>query len=206
MKPAMLLIPVIGYLLGNLNGAVLLSKLVAHDDVRRHGSGNAGFTNFFRNYGGAVSLLVMVIDALKTIAACLVGRLLGGDAVLHGVMLGAIGVTLGHDFPVFLGFKGGKGIVCGFTAALCLDWRIGLILFAVFVILYFSTKYVSLGSVVCAAIFLVGFWILYWGDALLMAGSLLIGGLAIFMHRENIVRLVHGSERKTEFFKGKDTQ
>lgn len=203
MKLSMLLIPLIGYLLGNLNGAVLISKLIAHDDVRRHGSGNAGFTNFFRNYGSSTSLLVMLIDGIKTFAACYIGRLLGADMPLEGAMLGALGVSLGHDFPAFLGFKGGKGIVCGFVSAVCLDWRIGLILLALFSVVYFLTKYVSLCSILAAAAFIVCFWIFYWGNPLVMVCSALIGGLAIFMHRENIQRLIRGTERKTDFFGGK---
>ena len=113
----------IGYLLGNLNGAILLSRLMEKDDVRRHGSGNAGFTNFFRSYGKGTSLLVIVIDGLKTALSCCVGAYLLGKYGLRteGMLLGGLCATLGHDFPALLGFRGGKGIVCGFLAALVTD-------------------------------------------------------------------------------------
>jgi len=130
MAVSILLVCVLGYLLGNINGAVLLSKLVEKDDVRRHGSGNAGFTNFFRSYGKANSLFVILIDGLKAAAACLLGSWLLGKYGYRteGMLLGGLAVTLGHDFPALLGFHGGKGIVCGFAAALTTDWRIALIM------------------------------------------------------------------------------
>ena len=105
----------VGYLLGNLNGAVWLSKMIAHDDVRCHGSGNAGFTNFCRNYGALTGLLVFVIDAAKAVAACILGQRLFAPLGygLEGAALAAVAVGLGHDFPALLGFHGGKGIVCG---------------------------------------------------------------------------------------------
>lgn len=116
------------YFLGNLNGAILISRLLAHDDVRRHGSGNAGFTNFCRNYGSLSGLLVFAIDALKAVAACALGRVLLTPLGygLEGAVLGALFVGIGHDFPATLGFHGGKGIVCGFASAMMLDWRVGL--------------------------------------------------------------------------------
>ena len=99
------------YFLGNLNGAILISRLLAHDDVRRHGSGNAGFTNFCRNYGSLSGLLVFAIDALKAVAACLLGRVLLAPlgCGLEGAVLGALFVGIGHDFPATLGFHGGQG-------------------------------------------------------------------------------------------------
>lgn len=202
-----LLILLVGYLLGNINGAVLLSRLVARDDVRRHGSGNAGFTNFFRNYGGAVSLIVILIDGCKAVLACLLGGWLLGKYGYRpeGMMLGAIAVSLGHDFPAFLGFRGGKGIACGFAAALTIDWRVGLLIFAVFALVYFLTKYVSLSSVLASVAFAAGFWYLYTDRPIMVALSCCMAALAIFLHRENIRRLLQGTERKTDFFKKKGT-
>lgn len=154
-----ILIAAAGYLLGNLNGAILISKLLVHDDVRRHGSGNAGFTNFFRNYGGFTSLLVILIDAVKAVAACTLGRwLLASEGLgLEGAVLAALAVGIGHDFPALLGFHGGKGIVCGFASALMLDWRVGLVAFVVFAGVYLTTKYVSLSSVLAAVSLAVSF-------------------------------------------------
>ena len=186
------------YLLGNLNGSVCISALVADDDVRKHGSGNAGLTNFFRNYGGANTFLVMLVDLIKTALACYSCALIlepfgfGNE----GLMLGAVAVSLGHDFPILLGFRGGKGILCGFTAALVLDWRIALALFVVFAITFAITRYVSLGSVLCAAGFGVGIAILHADNIYWLVGGIFMSLLAIYMHRSNIVRLCKGTESK----------
>ena len=198
-----LIIIIVSYLLGNLNGAILISRFLQHDDVRNHGSGNAGFTNFFRNYGGLTSLLVMFIDAIKAVIACMLGRwLLGSFGYgLEGAALAALSVGIGHDFPALLGFHGGKGIVCGFASALMLDWRVGLAAFIVFAVVYFSTKYVSLSSVLAAVAVAVSFFCWHhdriWAAAFCTAMCL----LAIVMHQENISRLIHKTERKTDFFK-----
>lgn len=208
MAVSIALICVLGYLLGGINGAVLLSKLVEKDDVRRHGSGNAGFTNFFRNYGKRTSLLVILIDAAKAAVSCLLGGWLLGKYGLRteGLLLGGLAATLGHDFPAFLGFRGGKGIVCGFATALVTDWRVGLILLAVFALVYFLTHYVSLASVLCALSFFVSFWLFYPGRPFVLILSGCLSALAIFLHRENIGRLVRGQERKTDFFKRGETK
>ena len=208
MAVSIALICVLGYLLGGINGAILLSKLVEKDDVRRHGSGNAGFTNFFRNYGKRTSLLVILIDAAKAAVSCLLGGWLLGKYGLRteGLLLGGLAATLGHDFPAFLGFRGGKGIVCGFAAALVTDWRVGLILLAVFALVYFLTHYVSLASVLCALGFFASFWLFYPGRPFVLILSGCLSALAIFLHRENIGRLVKGRERKTYFFKRGETK
>lgn len=208
MAVSIALICVLGYLMGGINGAILLSKLVEKDDVRRHGSGNAGFTNFFRNYGKRTSLLVILIDAAKAAVSCLLGGWLLGKYGLRteGMLLGGLAATLGHDFPAFLGFRGGKGIVCGFAAALVTNWRVGLILFAVFALVYFLTHYVSLASVLCALGFFVSFWLFYPGRPFVLILSGCLSALAIFLHRENIGRLVRGQERKTYFFKRGETK
>ena len=186
------------YLLGNLNGSVCISALVAGDDVRKHGSGNAGLTNFFRSYGGGSTFLVMLVDIVKTALACLVcGLILEPYGYgREGLMLGAVAVSLGHDFPALLGFKGGKGILCGLTVALVLDWRIALAILVVFVIAFAITRYVSLGSVLGAAVFAAGFAVLHHDNLYVMIGGIFLGLLAIFMHRSNIVRLCKGTESK----------
>ena len=208
MGTAIVLTALFSYLLGNLNGAILLSRLVEKDDVRRHGSGNAGFTNFFRNYGKATSLLVILIDGANTALSCLLGAFLLGKYGLgtEGMLLGGLCATLGHDFPAFLGFQGGKGIVCGFMTALVTDWRIGLILLALFAVTYLSTKYVSLASLLCAVGFLVLFPLFYPGKSLVILLSAVMALLAIFLHRENLKRLLKGQERKTDFFQKKGTE
>jgi len=186
------------YLLGNLNGSVCISQIVAHEDVRSHGSGNAGLTNFFRTYGSWSTLLVLAIDAGKTVLACLVGGLLlkpfGYGA--EGAVLGAVAVSLGHDFPALLGFKGGKGIVCGLAIAIVIDWRIALMILGVFVVVFAISRYVSLGSVLASLTFAAGFAIFHYDNLFVMIGGILIGALAVFMHRGNIVRLIKGAEKK----------
>ncbi len=192
----------VGYMLGNLNGAVCMSALM-HDDVRSHGSGNAGLTNFIRNYGAGRATYVILIDAGKAALACLVGGLLLQDCASFrmGSIIGGFAVMLGHAYPALLGFKGGKGILSGLFVALVTDWRIALILLAVFAVAYFATQYVSLGSVLAAAAFSVSFGVFYYREPVVMICGILMGLLAIFMHRGNVVRLLKGQERKTNLFK-----
>ena len=207
MTFSILLAAVIAYLLGNLNGAVVVSRLLAHEDVRTKGSGNAGLTNFTRNYGSHTSIFVILIDMGKAVAACLVGGLLLNryGYYTEGVALGGLLVILGHDCPALLGFKGGKGILSGVTVALMLDWRIGLFVFSIFLAAYLLSKYVSLGSVLSSGSF--GFiyaWV-HWGEGIfpILVGFFL-SALIVWMHRGNIVRLIKGEERKTNLFgKGK---
>ena len=191
-----------GYLLGNLNGSVCISALM-HDDVRSHGSGNAGLTNFIRNYGAGQALLVILIDAGKAVVACLVGGMILGPHGywLEGLTLGGLAVMLGHDFPALLGFRGGKGILSGLFVAVSVDWRIALIILAVFALAYLTTNYVSLGSVLAAVAFAIGFLILHNDAPLVMWGGAIMSALTVFMHRSNIVRLLKGEERKTDLFK-----
>lgn len=186
------------YLLGNINGSVCISTLMEGEDVRTHGSGNAGLTNFFRNYGSWNTALVALIDAGKTVVACLMGGLLLGQYGYQreGMMVAAIAVSLGHDFPALLGFRGGKGILSGFAAAIVIDWRIALLILAVFVVTFAITRYVSLGSVLAAVTFAVGFAIFHHDNWFVLIGGVFLGLLAVWMHRSNISRLVKGTESK----------
>ena len=195
----------VSYLLGNLNGAVCISALM-HDDVRTHGSGNAGLTNFIRNYGAGRAMYVILIDAGKAYLACLCSGLLlePYGFGMEGVMVGGMAVMLGHDFPALLGFKGGKGILSGLFIAVAADWRIALLILAVFAVAYLTTQYVSLGSVLGCVTFAAGFVIWHHDNLLVMLLGILMGALATFMHRENIVRLIKGTERKTNLFAKKN--
>ncbi len=196
----------VSYALGNLNGAVLMSNLLAHEDVRTHGSGNAGLTNFARNYGGIGSVCVILIDGAKAALACLLGGLLlkPYGMSLEGMTIGGLSVMVGHIFPALLGFKGGKGIMSGCIIAFVIDWRIGLLILGVFAVLYLTTQYVSLGSVFASAAFAVGFGVFHHDRPIVMIGGIAMGALALFMHRKNIVRLIKGEESKTNLFrKGK---
>ena len=190
------------YMLGNLNGAVCISSLVAHEDVRTHGSGNAGLTNFIRNYGVSNALLVILIDAGKAVLACLAAGLIlePFGYGFEGRVLGGVAVMLGHDFPATLGFRSGKGILSGWFIAWVADWRIGALIFVVFAAAYLLTQYVSLGSVLAAATFGVGFAIFHHDNIPALIGGIFMSLLTIWMHRGNIVRLVKGQERKTNLF------
>jgi len=199
---------VCSYLLGNLNGAVIASSMVAHEDVRSHGSGNAGLTNYVRNYGAKTALIVIAIDMGKAVLACFAsGMLIAAYGYYEeGVALGGLCMILGHIFPVFLGFKGGKGILSGVTVALMMDWRIGLFVFSIFLAAYFLTKYVSLGSILSSGSF--GFiYAMVHPDAgfLPIFVGFALSFLLVWMHRSNITRLLRDEERKTIFFgKGKE--
>ena len=198
----------IAYFLGNFNGAVLISALM-HDDVRSHGSGNAGLTNFIRNFGPGRALYVIAIDMGKAVMACEAARLLltPHGLATEGTALGALCVLIGHIFPILLGFKGGKGILSGVTVALMLDWRIGLFVFGIFLVAYLTSKYVSLGSVLSAGSF-GPIYALVHPDAgfFPIAVGCFLSLLVVWMHRGNIQRLLKGEERKTNLFgKGNKT-
>ena len=191
------------YFLGNHNGAISVSLMLG-DDVRSHGSGNAGLTNFIRNYGANRSFLVIAIDVGKAILACILGGLMFPEYAIVGRTLGGVAVMLGHDFPALQGFKGGKGILSGWFIAFMIDWRVGVLIGVVFFAAYLLTQYVSLGSVLAAATFGIGFVIFRHKDFLVMLGGIFMAVLTLFQHRSNISRLIKGEERKTNLFKKGD--
>ena len=197
---AVVVIFLTGYLLGNLNGSVMIS-MMQKDDVRNHGSGNGGLTNFVRNFGYGKALGVIAVDLGKAVLACLVGRLILENAGygVEGAMLGGVAVSLGHDFPVLFGFRGGKGILSGLGIAAAVDYRCALLIIAVFVLTVALTRYVSLGSILAAASLGIFFGVMYLDHPWVMAGGIFMAVLAIFMHRGNIQRLVKGTERKQSF-------
>ena len=201
-----LLIFFVAYFLGNLNGAIVVARLVAGEDVRTKGSGNAGLTNFTRNYGSKTAIFVILIDMGKAIAACLLGGLLMKQYGLYeeGVALGGLGVILGHNFPALLGFKGGKGILSGVTVALMMDWKLGLLVFGIFLIAYLLTHYVSLGSVLSSGSFGFFYAMCHPGKTFPIIVGFFLSALIVWMHRANIGRLIRGEERKTNLLsKGK---
>ncbi len=198
---AVLMSVLTGYLLGNLNGAVSMSVLLGKDDIRNHGSGNAGLTNFMRRYGPASGLLVVGIDMLKAVVACFVGKLLlePHGYGIEGLLIGGIAVSLGHDFPAMLGFRGGKGVLSGFAVALCADWRCALLIAIVFAISLWLTRYVSLSSILASLTFAVAFPILHWDRPFAAVAGAFLGLFIVFMHRSNITRLLKGTEKKATF-------
>lgn len=196
----MLLPAVIAYFLGCSNGAVIISKYILRDDIRNHGSGNGGLTNFFRTFGGGWTLGVIAIDVLKAVLAVSIVSHMMGNTVFAKYWA-AIFCLLGHMFPCMFGFKGGKGILSGGTIAIMLDWRLALLVWGGFLILTALTRYVSLGSVVAAASFPVGTWLFVSHNPVILLMSVFIGGLVLYMHRGNIHRLLNGTENKLSFRK-----
>lgn len=193
-----------GYLLGNLNGAVILSSLTDHQDVRNLGSGNAGMTNFLRNFGLRKTVPVVVTDLSKALLACLCGGMLLQDAGYYpeGVMLGGVAVTLGHDFPAIMGFRGGKGILCAFGLILILDWQMALVALALFALIVLISRYVSLGSCLTFLLVAIATAVRNWNRPWVVVGICLVTVLALWMHRGNICRIFQGTERKISLRKG----
>ena len=189
----------VSYLLGCFNGSVMTSHFIIRDDVRQHGSGNAGLTNFYRTYGARYALCVIVCDMGKTVLACLIGGYLMhwvvGDWTL-GLLIAGIGCELGHMFPVFFGLRGGKGILSGGVLVLMLDWRVALIAWGLFAVLWLTTRYVSLGSVAATASMPVSVFFLLGHNWLYTVLSAAIAALVIWCHRGNIQRLLSGTEKK----------
>ena len=192
------------YMLGNLNGAFLVGYQVAGEDIRKKGSGNAGLTNFIRNYGVQSAVGVVATDMGKAVLSCLVGGALlapyGHE--IAGRALGGLCLILGHAFPVLLGFKGGKGILSGVTVALCLDWRIGLFVFGIFLVAYWLTHYVSLGSVLSSGSFGPIYAIFHWDQKFAVCVGFFLSAVIVWLHRSNIQRLLKGQERKTNLLGG----
>lgn len=197
---------VLGWFFGGWNGAILISRAKMHEDVRSKGSGNAGLTNFLRSYGGAATLLVLLIDVGKTVAACLIATLILPQDKTFAKVLAGFAVQIGHIFPVFFGFHGGKGIACAGIVALVTDWRIFVIAFPLFLIVFFATRYVSLASIIGMLAMGVLFVVFHAAEPQVWSLGIAMAALAIFMHRSNIVRLVQGKERKTHFHKAKNEE
>ena len=200
-----LILLLLGYFLGCLNGSVMVSHFIIRDDVRQHGSGNAGLTNFYRTYGAKYALGVILFDMGKTVVACLLGGAmfnhLFGDWAL-GVLLGGLGCELGHMFPVFFGFKGGKGILSGGTLVWLLNWRVALIAWVLFAAMWLLTRDVSLGSVSAAASMPISTWFFCGHSLLYTVLGAVIAALVVWCHRENITRLLHHQERKFQWHTG----
>ena len=192
------------YMLGNLNGAFLAGHRIAGEDIRKKGSGNAGLTNFIRNYGASSAITVVLTDMGKAILACLVGgaMLAPFGHEIAGRALGGLFVILGHAFPALLGFKGGKGILSGVTVALCMDWRIGLFVFGIFLVAYWLTHYVSLGSVLSSGSFGFIYALFHWDQKFAVCVGFFLSALIVWLHRSNIQRLLMGQERKTNLLGG----
>ena len=195
---------IIPYLLGSLNAAILISRVFYRDDIRKYGSGNAGMTNMLRTYGKLPAAATLICDMLKGALSVWFGMLIFADI---GASIAGLFVVLGHMFPCFYKFKGGKGVATTAMVVLVTNPIVFAILFLVFLIIVIGTKYVSLGSVMCMLIYpfllnnfldeeIKGFYVL---------SAFVVSALVIFMHRSNIKRLREGKESKISFKSHKKT-
>lgn len=205
---------IVAYLIGSVNFSILISKKMAGFDVREKGSGNAGTTNVLRTVGKKAAALTLCCDILKGVFAVLIARVLGhfvtdiNAAVL--VELAAFGVVIGHTFPVFFGFKGGKGVATSLGIILIINWRIGLACLLFWIILVAITRMVSLGSISAAVLFAVLTIIIrenyitaeyHWSYIIF---GILLACFVVFNHRANLKRILSGTENKLSFKKKKE--
>lgn len=206
-------VAVVAYFLGCFNGAVVVSRYILRDDIREHGSGNAGLTNFYRVFGGPLTAVVILSDAVKAVLAVLFAMFIAGHispelVTLSKYWAGAF-CMIGHMFPCTFQFRGGKGVLSGSAVAVMIgigggglfpSWIIPLTVWGGFIVLVAATRYVSLGSCWGGASFIVVSWIVYQ-DPLILLLAAVMGGLLLWGHRGNMVRLVKGTERKFTFHK-----
>ena len=203
-----IIIAIIAYLIGSINFSVIFSKKFAGFDVREKGSGNAGTTNMLRSVGKKAAAITLICDILKGIVAIGIALLLGyvfnADNRSILVQTAGIAVVIGHTFPVFFGFKGGKGVATSLGILIMTNWEIGLICLAVGIILIILTKMVSVGSCVAAILFAVLSYFIK-DNYIAMQGSsyfvysIILAVIILFNHRSNIVRIMQGKENKISF-------
>lgn len=220
---------VISYLIGSVNFSILISKAISGRDIRESGSGNAGATNMLRTHGKKMGVLTLLLDVIKGIIAILlamlVTKLFEGEAINLGVFDGVDGPTayyvasdysflkyiagvcviLGHNFPLYFGFKGGKGVATSLGVVLMLDWKVGLIVAVIAIAIMAITRYVSLGSIIGGALFIIAefakAFITHEYNIIQLVCVVIIGGLLIARHHANIKRLLNGTENKLSFSK-----
>jgi glycerol-3-phosphate acyltransferase PlsY len=193
-----IIIAVAGYFLGNISTGLFVGRYMANIDIRQHGSGNAGMTNVLRTMGWLPSVLTLAGDVLKGVIAGLFGRWLGGEA---GAMLGGLAAIAGHNWPVLLGFKGGRGIATSLGAIIVVNPYIAIALVLIQAAVVALTRYMSVASLVSAAAYFVLTFIARFGAFTEIAFALTVTLLAVYSHRENIGRLIKHSENRLDFSK-----
>ena len=207
-----IVIAIIAYLIGSINFSVIISKKTAGFDIREKGSGNAGSTNMLRSVGKKAALITLVCDILKGVVAILIAMLIGNiinaedKAIL--VQIAGIAVVLGHTFPIFFGFKGGKGVATSLGILLMKNWQIGLICLVFALVLMALTRVVALGS--CSAAVLYPVLTLFIKENFIVSEgsgyfiySIILAAIVLFNHRSNIQRMLNGTENKLSFSKNK---
>ena len=213
---SLLIVLLAAYLLGSINSAILISKVIYKDDIRRHGSGNGGMTNMLRTYGGKAALMTLVGDLGKTAISILLAGSVFGFSYVAGISVNGfcyfagLFAVLGHVFPLYYGFKGGKGVLVTATMALILTPVPFLMLFCIFVGVVALSKYVSLGSVTVAMLYPImlhgTFAVVFESpmDGLIALASIVLACLIVWCHRENLKRIGERTERKLSFRKKND--
>ena len=213
--PCMLGVCLVAYLLGSVNSAIIVSKLIYREDIRTKGSGNAGMTNMLRNYGGKAALLTLAGDLGKTVLAIVVAGIVFGFrytpyiiSVSDMCYLAGLCAVLGHIFPVYYGFKGGKGVLATATMALVLSPIAFLILILLFIGIVAASRYVSLGSVIVAILYPVllhGYFGVFETvmPPFTAISSIAIAIIIVWCHRANLVRISNRTENKLSFGKKK---
>ena len=198
---------VLGYLLGSINTSVVVGKIHGQD-IRKYGSKSAGLTNALRVLGKKAALIVLIGDIVKGVLACLIGSILGayfyqGDAANYvGVLAAGGGAVLGHNWPLYFNFKGGKGALTAVSVIFMVDWQMALISLIFFISLVAITRYVSLGTISATIFFVILSYIPFFEKSLdFHIISSLLAVVIIFTHRANIQRLLKGTENKLTFLK-----
>ena len=205
-----IVIAIIAYVIGSINFSVLLSKRIAGFDVREKGSGNAGTTNMLRSVGKGAAAITLLCDILKGVVAVMIAFLASKiwknvDGALL-VQVAGFAVVIGHTFPMFFEFKGGKGVATALGVLICMNWKVGLICLAFALIMIAVTRMVSAGSCTAAVLYPVltifgvqSGYLLVEGSYLIF--SILLALIVIFNHRKNIKRILEGKENKISFSK-----
>ena len=209
-----IIIAIIAYLIGSINFSILISKKKAGYDIRQKGSGNAGTTNMLRNLGKKYAAITLICDVLKGVVAIgiaiIVGNILGDTNKALLVLIAGVAVVIGHTFPIFFGFKGGKGVATSLGILLMTNWQLGLICLVFALVLMALTRVVSMGSIAAAILYPVLTLFVGGGHYIVESTglgngyfiySVILAIIVIFNHRENIKRILSGTENKISFNK-----
>jgi glycerol-3-phosphate acyltransferase PlsY len=197
----LLAIALSSYLLGSINGAIITSKYIYKQDIRRFGSGNPGLTNFYRVFGVKGAALVLAIDILKSVLPVIFGGWLLGRLGMRvlGAEIAAFFVMLGHSYPVYYKFRGGKTVLAAGAALFVIDLRVAVVSWVVFICVMLLTRFVSLGSMAAGIAYPVAVAAFGVGAPWCIVVASLSAALLLFRHKPNIIRLINGSENRISF-------